>query len=202
LGIVGTRKISSYGRQVTLPLAAQLTQKGLTIASGLARGVDTLAHQASLKSNGQTIAVLGTGIDRASIYPPDNKRLAEQITQQGALISEFPLGSPPLKEHFPQRNRIISGISLGVLIIEAPQRSGALITARDALEQNREVFAVPGHIFSSNSIGPHDLIKMGAKLITSANDILEELGLENSKEFVRIDKLITKAKLSTSKVNL
>ncbi|MFH1460925.1 MAG: DNA-processing protein DprA [Patescibacteria group bacterium] len=177
LGIVGTRKLSLYGRQVTLLIAAELAQAGLTIVSGLAKGIDTLAHQSALKVKGRTIAVLGSGIDRQSIYPPINRSLAEEISENGAVISEFPIETQPLAQHFPQRNRIIAGLSLGVLVIEAPSKSGALITARDALEQNRDVFAIPGHILSTNSSGPHDLIKMGAKLVNQASDILEELNL-------------------------
>lgn len=175
LAIVGTRKISDYGRRITPDLARDLADAGLTIVSGLAKGIDTLAHQAVLKSSGRTIAVLGSGLDRESIYPKVNQELAEQIIQQGAIISEFPLGSQPLAQNFPQRNRIIAGLSLGILVIEAPERSGALITANDALEQNRDIFAVPGPIWAENSLGPHSLIKMGAKLVNQAEDVLNEL---------------------------
>jgi DNA processing protein len=177
LGIVGTRKLSSYGRQITPLITADLAQAGLVIVSGLAKGIDTLAHQATLKVKGHTVAVLGSGIDKKNIYPSINRRLAEEISQNGALVSEFPIGTQPSAQNFPQRNRIISGLSLGILVIEAPEKSGALITAKDALEQNRDIFAVPGHIFSPNSLGPHNLIKMGAKLVSQANDILEELNL-------------------------
>jgi len=180
LGIVGTRKLSLYGQQITPLITADLAQTGLTIISGLAKGIDTLAHQAALQVNGRTIAVLGSGLDRASIYPFVNRRLAEEISQKGAVVSEFPMGAQPLAQHFPQRNRIISGLSLGVLIIEAAEKSGALITARDALEQNRDVFAIPGPILAKNSLGPNNLIKMGAKLVAQANDILEELNLPHS----------------------
>jgi len=190
LAIVGTRKSSLYGRQITPLLAADLTQAGLTIISGLAKGIDTLAHQSALAVNGRTIAVLGSGLDRRSIYPFVNRRLAEEISQQGAVISEFPLGAKPLAQHFPQRNRIIAGLSLGVLVIEAPQKSGALITARDALEQNREVFAIPGPISAENSSGPNNLIKMGAKLVSQANDVLEELNLALLTEKDQPDKKI------------
>lgn len=175
LGVVGTRKLSAYGQNITPLLTAALVKAKLIIVSGLAKGIDSLAHQTAIKSGGQTIAVLGTGVDQASIYPYSNKYLAEKITQSGTLVSEFPLGAQPLKQHFPQRNRLISGLSLGVLVIEAPEKSGALITARNALEQNRDVFAVPGQIMSVNSQGPHNLIKMGAKLVSQASDILEEL---------------------------
>ncbi|MAF20628.1 MAG: DNA-protecting protein DprA [Parcubacteria group bacterium] len=177
LSIVGTRRLSSYGRQITPLITTDLVKAGLVIISGLAKGIDALAHQAALKAKGQTIAVLGSGVDKSSIYPAVNKSLAEQISQNGALISEFPMGTAPLAQNFPQRNRIVAGLSPGILVIEAPVRSGALITAKDALEQNREIFAIPGHILSQNSIGPNNLIKMGAKLVSQANDILQELNL-------------------------
>ncbi|MCG2809329.1 MAG: DNA-processing protein DprA [Candidatus Portnoybacteria bacterium] len=178
LGVVGSRNVSLYGKQITPLLTAELAQAGLTIISGLAKGVDTLAHQAALKVGGNTIAVLGCGVDYKSIYPYCNRDLAEKIIQSGgAVISEFPLETQPLPQYFPQRNRIISGLSKGVLVIEAAERSGALITARDALEQNRDVFALPGPIFSVNSFGPNNLIKMGAKLISQADDILQEFNL-------------------------
>ncbi len=173
LSIVGSRQLSPYGYRTAPKLSFDLAKKGLTIVSGLAKGIDTLAHQAALKANGKTIAVLGSGLD--NIYPRDNKKLFEEITQNGAVISEFPLGAPPKGQHFPQRNRIVSGLSLGVLVIEAGERSGSLITARQALEQNRDVFAVPGPINSLTSAGTNGLNKMGAKPVTEANDILEEL---------------------------
>jgi len=179
LGIVGTRNPSLYGHQITPLITTDLTKAGLTIISGLAKGIDTLTHQTTLNANGRTIAVLGTGIDKESIYPAINKQLAEKITEKGALISEFPIGTQPNAQNFPQRNRIISGLSLGVLVIESPERSGSLITARNALEQNREVFAIPGNILSSNSLGTNKLIKMGAKLVSKADDILEELNLSS-----------------------
>ncbi len=224
LGIVGTRKLSLYGQQVTPFIASELARAGLTIISGLAKGIDTLAHRAALSAGGRTVAVLGSGLDK--IYPLGNRRLAEEISQKGAIISEFPLGTQPLAQHFPQRNRIISGLSLGILVVEAPEQSGALITAKDALEQNRDVFAIPGPIFSQNSFGTNNLIKMGAKLITQANDILEELNLnlltvsssadkkiipdnqeealiikQLSSEPIHIDKIIKQTKLSTAMVN-
>ena len=177
IGIVGTRKLSLYGRQITPLITADLARAGLTIVSGLAKGIDTIAHQAAIKTKGRTIAVLGSGLDKKNIYPAINRRLAEEISQSGAVISEYPIDTEPLAQHFPQRNRNISGLSLGVLVIEAPEKSGALITAKDALEQNRDVFAIPGHILSSNSLGPNNLIKMGAKLVSTANDIIEELNL-------------------------
>lgn len=180
LAIVGTRKLTDYGRQITSLITTDLVKAGLTIISGLAKGIDTIAHQTALKAKGRTIAVLGTGIDKQSIYPTVNRYLAEEITRSGALISEFPIGTQPLAQNFPQRNRIVSGLSLGVLIIEAPMKSGALITTRNALEQNRDVFAIPGHILSPNSLGPNSLIKMGAKLVSQADDILKELNLPNT----------------------
>jgi len=226
LAIVGTRRSSLYGRRITPLLAADLAQAGLTIVSGLAKGIDSLAHQSALAVNGRTIAVLGSGLDKRSIYPLANRRLAEEISQQGVVISEFPPGAKPLAQHFPQRNRIIAGLSLGVLVIEAPQKSGALITAHNALEQNREVFAIPGPISAENSLGPNNLIKMGAKLVSQANDVLEELNLalltekaqpdkkispDNpeeksilkllSEEPIHIDKIINQTKLSTAIIN-
>lgn len=176
LAVVGTRKLSDYGRMVTEKLVKDLVEKtNFTIVSGLAYGVDSLAHKICLENEGETLAVLGSGLD--IIYPPANKKLAQQIIQKGALLSEYPLGTPPLKHHFPRRNRLISGLSLGILIIEAPLHSGSLITARFALEQNREVFVVPGSIFSKNLEGSHELIKSGAKLVTKLEDILWELNL-------------------------
>lgn len=177
IGIVGTRELSSYGREITPLITTDLSQAGLTIVSGLAKGIDTLAHKAALKIGNRTIAVLGSGLDKKSIYPFSNKYLAEEISENGALLSEFPIKTQPLAQHFPQRNRIVAGLSLGILVIEAPERSGALITAKDALEQNRDVFAIPGHILSNNSLGPNNLIKLGAKLVNNANDIIEELNL-------------------------
>ena len=179
VAVVGTRKLSTYGQQVTTRIARELAQAGLTIVSGLALGIDTLAHLAALEQKKRTIAVLGSSIDRASIFPSQNKTLAEKISQNGAVLSEYPIGSPALAHHFPTRNRIVSGLSLGALIVEAPAKSGAMITANSALSQNREVFAVPGSIFSDNSVGPNSLIKNGAKLVVCAQDILEELNLQN-----------------------
>jgi DNA processing protein len=173
IGIVGTRVPSQYGRMVTEQFCKDLTSHGLTIISGLARGIDTIAHDAALKEKGRTIAVLGCGIDR--LYPPENKKLADRIAQNGAVISEYPMGTLPEARNFPKRNRIISGLSLGVLIVEAGKKSGALITAFQALEQNREVFAIPGPINSGKSIGANQLIKEGAKLVQGAFDIIQEL---------------------------
>jgi len=190
LAIVGTRMPTPYGQQTASHLAGQIAQAGLTIVSGLARGIDTLAHLAALQNKTRTIAVVGSGIDENSIYPPSNKKLAQQISENGAVISEYPLTAPALKHHFHARNRIISGLSLGALVIEAKEKSGALITAAHALEQNREVFAIPGPIYSQTSFGPNNLIKMGAKLVASTEDILEELNLKNLTEQIQIREIL------------
>jgi DNA processing protein len=173
IAIVGSRNATPYGRLVADRMARELSEAGFTIVSGMARGIDTIAHLSSLKSGGRTIAVLGSGIDM--IYPPENKGLFEKIADSGCIVTEFPPGTPPNKENFPKRNRLISGLSLGVIVVEASQGSGALITARSALEQNREVFAVPGNINSPNSKGTNELIKAGARLVQRSDDIIEEL---------------------------
>lgn len=175
LSIVGTRLATLYGLSMAEKFSKELAGLSLVIVSGLARGIDTKVHQTALKY-GKTIAVLGSGL--LNIYPKENQILARQITSSGALISEFPLRTPPAKENFPRRNRIISGLSKGTLVIEAALRSGALITAGFALEQNREVFALPGKASSPLSYGTHGLIKAGAKLVDSVNDILDELNLK------------------------
>lgn len=176
LAVVGSRQASLYGKQITKDLVQDLALQSLTIVSGLALGIDSLAHQSALKTEARTIAVLGNGLD--SIYPVENYKLAHQIMENGAIISEFPLGTPPNHYNFPRRNRIISGLSLGVLIVEAKLKSGSLITARNAIEQNREVFAVPGSLYNQKSEGVNYLIQKGeAKLIRQADDILEELNL-------------------------
>lgn len=175
LSIVGTRKATAYGREAAHELARQLAHSGITIISGLAHGVDSAAHAGALAGGGRTLAVLGCGIDR--VYPSDNRALAENIVQHGALISEFPVGAPPDGRNFPRRNRIISGMALGVLVVEAPENSGALITAAVAAEQGREVFAVPGNIFNPSSRGSNRLIQDGAKLVMDADDILIELNV-------------------------
>ncbi len=174
LAIVGTRRPTASGRQIAFDFAAALAHTGLVITSGLALGVDAEAHRGALQAGGQTVAVLGSGIDR--LYPPQHQPLAQQIAGQGALVSEFSPGTPPMADHFPRRNRLISGLSLGVLVVEAGTKSGALITARYATETGREVFALPGSIHNPMARGCHQLIRQGAKLVEQAEDILEELG--------------------------
>ena len=191
LAVVGARKYSAYGVQVAEKLVRDLALNKLTIVSGLALGIDTLAHTAALATGGQTIAVLGSGLDRQNIYPSQNRYLADKIEAQGGLIlSEYPIGTLPLKHHFPQRNRLISGLSSATLVIEAGQTSGALITAFHALEQNRDVFAVPGNIYSGSSEGTNRLITMGAKLVTSAKDIIETLNLTEAAAYIENKKII------------
>lgn len=178
LGVVGTRKISNYGRTIMPTLLEPLINSGISIVSGLAYGIDALAHELSVNLNKKTIAVLGGGLDSKSLYPQNHSLLAQKIIENnGCLISEYPPLTPSLKHHFISRNRIISGLSLGTLIVECNLNSGSLITAQHALEQNRQVFAVPGPIYSENSQGPHSLIKMGARIVTKAEDILEDLNL-------------------------
>ncbi|MCK9430859.1 MAG: DNA-processing protein DprA [Candidatus Omnitrophica bacterium] len=180
LGIVGSRRASLYGLSSAEKFAAELALKGLTIISGMARGVDTYAHRGALKAVGRTIAVMGSGFGH--IYPPENQGLAEKIAKNGAVISEFPMDMKPLAQNFPRRNRLISGLSLGVLVTEAARNSGALITVDFALEQGREVFVLPGRIDASSSLGSNELLKQGAKLVTCSEDILEELDLGISGE--------------------
>jgi len=221
--IVGTRRCSDYGKQVALEMAGDLAEAGLIIVSGLAPGIDTFAHTATVERKKRTIAVLGTGIDEKTIYPQSNLKLAQRILETGGcLISEYPPGTPGSKFTFPQRNRIISGLSLGVLVVEAKEKSGALITADWAKKQGRKIFAIPGLIHSLNSKGPHYLIKHEvAKLVENANDILKELNLppttrpggvegENKEENLiletlkegplDIDKIIEKTKLPAATV--
>lgn len=173
ISLVGSRKATYYGKMVAENLSKDLALAGLTIISGMARGIDTAAHKGALSVHGRTIAVLGCGIDL--IYPPENRRLAKEIEESGALITEFSFSTLPERQNFPRRNRIISGLSLGTVVVEAGEKSGALITADFALEQGREVFAVPGNITSSLSNGTHNLIKQGAKLVNNYRDILEEI---------------------------
>ena len=175
VAIVGTRRASAYGREVTRQFAADLARSGVTIVSGLARGIDGQAHQAALDAGGRTLAVMGCGVD--IIYPAEHRRLAERIIEQGALISDYALGVKPEARNFPPRNRIISGLSLATLVVEADMRSGAMITAVYAAEQGREVLAVPGSLLNRNSDLPHSLIRDGAKLVRHAQDVLEELNL-------------------------
>jgi|YNPNPStandDraft_1061719.scaffolds.fasta_scaffold00172_25 DNA processing protein len=177
LAVVGTRRATPYGLAATERLAGDLARAGLTIVSGMARGIDTAAHKAALAAGAPTLAVLGCGVD--VVYPTENRRLAAQIAEQGLLLSEFPMGAPAFPQNFPIRNRIISGLSVGVLVVEGAQYSGSSITARLALEQGREVFAVPGNITSRMSWGPNLLIKQGAKLVQDFNDVIVELPLED-----------------------
>jgi DNA processing protein len=182
LGVVGTRRPTPYGTAVSTKLSADLATAGMTIASGMARGIDTAAHRGTLEVGGNTIAVFGSGIDQ--IYPAENRKLAEQIASQGLLISEFPMNAPAYPQNFPIRNRIISGMSAGVLVVEGSEYSGSAITAKLAVEQNREVFAVTGNIMSKMSWGPNLLIKQGAKLVQEWNDVLVELRPEDRRRLV------------------
>ena len=222
IAIVGTRRCSPYGQQVALKISGELVDAGITIISGLAPGIDTFSHRAVVEKRKRTIAVLGTGLDEKSIYPQINLDLSRKIIEYGGcLISELPEGTSGAVYTFPKRNRIISGLSLAVLVIEAKEKSGSLITADYAIKQNKKLFAVPGPIYSANSSGPNKLIKNGAKLITGANDILNELGLQSERtqnkiEFdndeeklilqalkdgaLQVDKIIEKTKLGASAV--
>ena len=175
VAVVGTRRATAYGRMAAQEFSRGLAVNGITVVSGLARGVDTVSHRAALDAGGRTVAVLANGLD--TVYPPENRRLAEEIAERGAVMSDYPLGTKPRAEFFPRRNRILSGVSLGTLVIEGDHDSGAMITARFAMEQNREVFAVPGSIFSAQSKGPFGLIKDGATPVANAEDILEALNL-------------------------
>jgi DNA processing protein len=222
LAVVGTRKVSNYGKQITIDLVRNLAKAGLTIISGLALGVDGIAHQTCLDVNGRTIAVLGSGLNH--IYPAIHRNLAEKIVKSGgAVISEYPPDTKPERWTFPVRNRIIAGLSLGVLVIEAPETSGALITARFALDSGREVFAVPGNINQPNSVGTNQLIKLGAKVVTKAEDILDAFNLVLTEQFkkeikpankeekiileilndgpLHVDEIIKKSKLEAPLVN-
>ena len=174
VGIVGTRHATHYGLRQAERLAAGLARAGITIISGLARGIDAAAHRGAIAAGGRTVAVLASGV--MNIYPPEHEQLAAEVVAQGTLLSESPPNSQPLPGTFPQRNRLISGLSLGVIVVEAAERSGALITARHAMEQGREVFAVPGNVDSRTSQGCHQLIRDGAKLVESVDDVLEEFG--------------------------
>ena len=181
IAIVGTRRPTAYGREAAIRITERLARAQMTIVSGLAVGIDTIAHETTLAEKAVTIAVIGSGLDERSLFPQQNVLLSRRIIEEhGAIISEYAPGTPPMKEHFPLRNRIISGLSRGVLILEARERSGALITARTALEQNRDVFAVPGSIFSPTSVGTNMLIQEGAKLVTTAQHICEEWNIEQA----------------------
>jgi len=188
LAVVGTRRPTFYGREVAEQIAGDLARNRITIVSGLAKGIDATAHRAALDSGGRSIAVFGCGLD--TVYPRDHVKLAREVMENGALISEFPLGTTPRRENFPIRNRIMSGLSLGVLVVEAGEVSGALITAGHALEQNREVFAVPGSVLSAVSRGTNRLIQEGAKLVSGANDILEELNLTMAVQQIEVKELV------------
>ncbi|MBI4233747.1 MAG: DNA-protecting protein DprA [Chloroflexi bacterium] len=175
VAVVGTRRATAYGREAAEALVGDLARAGVTIISGLARGIDAVAHRAALAAGGRTIAILGSGLD--TIYPPEHRGLAQEIPHAGALVSEHPLGVRPEAQHFPRRNRLLSGMALGVLVLEAPPDSGAMWTVKWALEQGRDVFAVPGSIFSPASQGTNRLIQEGAKLVAECKDVLEELNL-------------------------
>ena len=225
ISLVGSRIASNYGRIITERIAGDLARNGLTVVSGMARGIDSSAHRGALSVGGRTIAVLGCGVD--IVYPPENRILFDEITAHGDVISEFPMSTPPEAANFPRRNRIISGLSLGVVVVQASSRSGSLITARYALEQNRDVFAVPGNVNIAASLGTNRLIKQGAKLVESAEDILEEflprllhrelkvedryLPLEEDEERVfqlleeepmHIDSIIARTEMSASRVSI
>ncbi len=200
IAIVGSRKATNYGRVTTEHLSRELVSHGFTIVSGMARGIDSYAHQAALSAGGRTIAVLGCGID--IIYPMENKGLMEEIARSGAVVSEFPFGTQPLSYNFPRRNRIISGLSLGIIVVEAAKDSGSLITANYALEQGREVFAVPGDIFSDRSLGTHSLIKEGAKLVEKVEDIIEELKPHIKLGMPIIEKSFKKVEVAPKRFNL
>lgn len=182
LGVVGTRRPTPYGVAVTERLAADLARAGLTIVSGMARGIDTAAHRGALSTGGDTVAVLGCGAD--VVYPSENRRLAAELVEKGLLLSEFPMGAPAFPQNFPIRNRIISGMSAGVMVVEGAQYSGSAITARLALDQGREVFAVPGNITSRMSWGPNLLVKQGARLVQEWNDVVTELPLEDRQALI------------------
>jgi DNA processing protein len=180
VAVVGTRRVTPYGRQVAAEIARFLAQNGVTVVSGLARGVDAIAHQAALQNGGRTIAVLGSGVD--VIYPPEHRKLGMDISQQGALVSDYPVGTQPDGVNFPPRNRIISGLSLATVVVEAGEKSGALITAEFAVEQGRDVFAVPGSILTPQSEGTNRLIEQGARPLLKMTEILDSLKLEQIPE--------------------
>jgi len=180
VAVVGTRRVTAYGRQVTDELSTYLAQNGITVISGLARGVDAIAHQSAIRAGGRTIAVLGSGVDR--VYPPEHRNLSDQIISQGAMLSDYSPGTPPDSSNFPPRNRIISGLSMAVVVVEAAETSGALITASFAGDQGRDVFAVPGNIFAPQSKGTNHLIQQGAHPLLSGRDLLDNLNLTRVNE--------------------
>jgi len=182
LGVVGTRRPTPYGVAVTERLASDLARVGLTIVSGMARGIDTAAHKGALAAGGDTVAVFGCGVDL--VYPSENRRMAAELSQKGLIVSEFPMGAPAYPQNFPIRNRIVSGMSAGVLVVEGAQYSGSSITARLAIEQGREVFAIPGNITSKMSWGPNLLIKQGAKIVQEWNDVISELPPEDRRRLI------------------
>jgi DNA processing protein len=191
IGVVGTRRSTRYGRDMAHRLSTGLAAAGVTVISGLARGVDGIAHAAALDAGGRTLAVLGSGVDQ--IYPPEHRKLSDRIMEQGALVSEFPLGTQPEARNFPIRNRLISGLSLGILVVEAPRRSGALITASFAADQGRTVFAVPGSALSPASEGTLQLLRDGAALAADVDDILSELNLERRQAAMETRKMLPDA---------
>ena len=199
IAVVGSRDNTTYGEQVTGKIAHDLAASGFTIISGMARGIDTLSHAAALAAGGRTIAVLGSGLDVC--YPSENRGLMERITRSGCGLSEFPPGTMPHRENFPRRNRIISGLSMGVLVVEAAVDSGSLITAQYALEQNREVFAVPGNITSRNSSGTNRLIRQGARVVAEARDIIEELA-PVLKGFISVSNTAPRMEMSDEESNI
>lgn len=188
VSIVGTRKLTAYGREVTRRLATELAEAGVVVVSGLARGIDGIAHEAALAGGGRTIAVLGSGVN--VIYPPEHRALAEGIVQSGALISDYPPDRGPDAPNFPARNRIIAGLTLGTIVVEAPTRSGALITTDFALDYGRDVFAVPGSVMSHASSGCHRLVRHGARLVTCAADVLDDLNLVAPGEAVPVQQAL------------
>jgi len=203
IAVVGTRKFSAYGKQVTETITAELVNQGVATVSGLALGIDSMVHDITIKNNGRTISVLGSGLDKQSIYPSSNRYLAEKIlATNGLLVSEYPPGTMPLQGHFPQRNRIIAGLAVATLVIEAPASSGALITAKNAIEFNRDVLAIPGNIYNINAQGTNNLIKLGAKLVTSVEDILEMLNIKEVKEFITTRKITPDSKEEEILINL
>ncbi len=188
VAVVGTRKPTSYGREMAHLISTELVRNGITVVSGLARGIDSVAHHAALDAGGRTIAIQACGLDM--VYPPEHRHLADEIAERGAIISDYPLDTRPRPDYFPRRNRIMSGLTLGTLVVEADEKSGALITAGYALEHNREVFAVPGNITSPMSQGANRLIQEGAKLVTGIEDVLEELNLKLVPEQLVMQELI------------